>query len=108
MGIVERVASRHLQAQERLNLIAAVSADRLLGVQDALNRKYLQPHVWPAARRGLYFELWMLRRVPIRLGEHLADVGTPAGKLNPKMAWQMARRFANSEPFARHAVARAR
>lgn len=103
-AMARRVTERH--AAETLDMVAAVSGDRLLGAKDFLDRKFHNPAVWLAAKRGLYFHLVKLRRVPFDVAERLADVGTPASTLNGRAAWQVARRFAEPKPFATLAQAR--
>lgn len=97
----QRVAARYLSAAQTIDMIAAVSGDRMLGANDFLARKYHRPEAWKAAKRGLPFGLYRLRKVPIELAERLADVGTPASDFpNGRVAWQAARRYADSKPFA--------
>jgi len=98
-AMTRRVADRY--AADTITMIAAVSAGQLLGAQDAINRKYLDPARWSAAKRGVLFELMLLRRVPFDLAERLADVGTPASDFpNSRAAWATAKRYADPNPFA--------
>ncbi len=104
-AMTQRVAARY--ATETLDMVAAVSGDQLLGAKDFLNRKFHNPTVWPAAKRGVYFQLIKLQRVPLDLAERLADVGTSASSFpNGRVAWQAAKRYALPKPLATLAQAR--
>jgi hypothetical protein len=98
-AMTDRVLERY--AAETLDMIVAVFGNQLLGAKDALNRKFLKPEAWPAAKRGLSFELIRLRRVPFNVAERLVDVGTPASTFsNSRAAWAAAKRYADPKPFA--------
>lgn len=88
-------------AQQEIEMVAAVYFRELLGARDARKTGAKTPRFWSYLVEGP-FELYMLRDVPINLARDLNDFPSRRTRLhNPRQAWQIAQKYADSRPFGR-------
>lgn len=87
------------EASASISMVAAVHKGELLGAMDERKNKAKDPKFWSFKIDGP-FELYLLKKVPMEIAEHLTDFPSRASRFkNPKHAWTEARKFSIGNPF---------